>query len=172
MNYNTRPEFHHDSEFILATIRKRFVALLIDGLVLIIIYFCILILFSLLNMNISEINVHSIFDVEIKMNNAHSFLITFLKFLFGLLPTLYFAISFYFWKGQTVGKYFLRIRVLSLYHEHLGLWHCIERSLGYFASALEFGFGYIQAFWNPNRMTLHDKIGETIVIELHVKKHR
>jgi hypothetical protein len=91
MNYNTRPEFHHDSEFILATIRKRFVALLIDGLVLIIIYFCILILFSLLNMNISEINVHSIFDVEIKMNNAHSFLITFLKFLFGLLPTLYFA---------------------------------------------------------------------------------
>ena len=172
MNYNTRPEFHHDSEFILATIRKRFVALLIDGLVLIIIYFCILILFSLLNMNISEINVHSIFDVEIKMNNAHSFLITFLKFLFGLLPTLYFAISFYFWKGQTVGKYFLRIRVLSLYHEHLGLWHCIERSLVYFVSALEFGFGYIQAFWNPNRMTLHDKIGETIVIELHVKKHR
>jgi uncharacterized RDD family membrane protein YckC len=172
MNYNTRPEFHHDSEFILATIRKRFVALLIDGLVLIIIYFCILILFSLLNMNISEINVHSIFDVEIKMNNAHSFLITFLKFLFGLLPTLYFAISFYFWKGQTVGKYFLRIRVLSLYHEHLGLWHCIERSLGYYASVLEFGFGYIQAFWNPNRMTLHDKIGETIVIELHVKKHR
>jgi uncharacterized RDD family membrane protein YckC len=172
MNYNTRPEFHHDSEFILATIRKRFVALLIDGLVLIIIYFCILILFSLLNMNISEINVHSIFDVEIKMNNAHSFLITFLKFLFGLLPTLYFAISFYFWKGQTVGKYFLRIRVLSLYHEHLGLWHCIERSLGYYASVLEFGFGYIQAFWNPNRMTLHDKIGETIVIDLLVKKHR
>ena len=172
MNYNTRPEFHHDSEFILATIRKRFVALLIDGLVLIIIYFCILILFSLLNMNISEINVHSIFDVEIKMNNAHSFLITFLKFLFGLLPTLYFAISFYFWKGQTVGKYFLRIRVLSLYHEHLGLWHCIERSLGYYVSALELGFGYIQAFWNPNRMTLHDKIGETIVIDLLVKKHR
>jgi uncharacterized RDD family membrane protein YckC len=172
MNYNTRPEFHHDSEFILATIRKRFVALLIDGLVLIIIYFCILILFSLLNMNISEINVHSIFDVEIKMNNAHSFLITFLKFLFGLLPTLYFAISFYFWKGQTVGKYFLRIRVLSLYHEHLGLWHCIERSLGYYASVLEFGFGYIQAFWNPNRMTLHDKIGETIVIDLLVKKHK
>jgi len=172
MNYKTRPEFHHNNEFILATIRKRFVAFLIDWLVLFIIYFCILILFSLLNMNISKINVQSIFDVDIEMNNAHSYLITFLKFLFGLLPTLYFAISFYFWKGQTIGKYFLRIRVLSLYHEHLGLWHCIERSLGYYASVLEFGFGYIQAFWNPNRMTLHDKIGETIVIELHVKKHR
>jgi uncharacterized RDD family membrane protein YckC len=172
MNYNTRHEFHHDNEFILATINKRFVAFLIDWIVLIIIYFCILILFDLFNMNISKINVHGIFDVEIEMNNTPSYIITFLKFLFGLLPVLYFAISFYFWNGKTIGKYFLRIKVLSLYHEHLGLWHCIERSLGYFASALEFGFGYIQAFWNPNRMTLHDKIGETIVIELPVKKHK
>jgi len=59
-----------------------------------------------------------------------------------------------------------------LYQEHLGLWHCVERSLGYFASALEFGFGYVQAFWNPNRMTLHDKIGETIVVALPTKKHK
>ena len=172
MKYNTRHEFHYANEYILATIKKRFVAFLIDWIVLIIIYFCILILFDLFNMNISKINVHGIFDVEIEMNNTPSYIITFLKFLFGLLPVLYFAISFYFWKGKTIGKYFLRIKVLSLYHEHLGLWHCIERSLGYFASALEFGFGYIQAFWNPNRMTLHDKIGETIVIELPVKKHK
>jgi len=123
-------------------------------------------------MSISNINVHGIFDVELEMTNTSTYLITFLKFFFGFLPVLYFTISFYFWKGQTIGKYFLRIRVLSLYHRRIGLWHCIERSLGYFASALEFGFGYIQAFWNPNRMTLHDKIGETIVIELPVKKHK
>jgi len=123
-------------------------------------------------MNISNINVHGIFDVEIEMDNTHPYLITILKFLFGLLPVIYFTISYYYFKGQTIGKYFLRIKVLSLYHEHLGLWHCIERSLGYFASALEFGFGYIQAFWNPNRMTLHDKIGETIVIQLLDKKHK
>ena len=172
MNYKTRHEFHRDNEFILATIKKRFVAFLIDWIVLIMIYCCIIILFALFNMNISNINVHGIFDVEIEMNNAPSYLITLLKILFGLLPVLYFTMSFYFCKGQTIGKYFLRIKVLSLYHEHLGLWHCIERSLGYFASALEFGFGYIQAFWNPNRMTLHDKIGETIVIECLVKKHK
>jgi len=172
MNYNTRHEFHHDSEFILATIKKRFFAFFIDWIVLIIIYFCILILFDLFNMEISNINVHGIFDVEVEMNNTPLYIITFMKFLFGLLPVIYFTISFYFWKGKTIGKYFLRIKVLSLYHEHLGLWHCIERSLGYFASALEFGFGYIQAFWNPNRMTLHDKIGETIVIELPAKKHK
>jgi uncharacterized RDD family membrane protein YckC len=172
MNYNTRPEFHHDNEFVLATIRKRFAAFLIDWLVLIVIYFCIMIIFSLLNMDISKINVHGIFDVEVEMNNTPSYLITFLKFLFGLLPVIYFTISFYFWKGRTVGKYFLKLKVLSLYHVSPGFWHCLERSLGYFASALEFGFGYIQAFWNPNRMTLHDKIGETVVIDLNVKKHK
>jgi uncharacterized RDD family membrane protein YckC len=172
MNYNTRHELYSDNEFILATIKKRFVAFLIDWIFLILIYLCIIILFDLFNMNISKINVLGVFDVEIEMNNAPSFLITLLKFLFGLLPVLYFALSFYFFKGQTIGKFFLRIKVLSLYHEHLGLWHCLERSLGYFASALEFGFGFLQAFWNPNRMTLHDKIGETIVIECPVKKRR
>jgi uncharacterized RDD family membrane protein YckC len=121
-------------------------------------------------MDISKINVHGIFDVEIEMDNTPSSVITVMKFFLGLLPVIYFTCQFYFWKGQTIGKYFLRIKVLSLYHEHLGLWHCIERSLGYFASALEFGFGYIQAFWNPNRMTLHDKIGETIVVERPSKK--
>jgi uncharacterized RDD family membrane protein YckC len=172
MNYNPRHEFHRDNVFILATIKKRFIAFLIDWIVLIIIYCCIIILFSLFNMNISNINVHSLFDVELEMTNSQAYLIIFLKFLFGLLPVIYFTISFYFCKGQTIGKYFLRIKVLSLYHEHLGLWHCIERSLGYFVSFLEFGFGYIQAFWNPNRMTLHDKIGETIVVELPAKKHK
>ncbi len=172
MKYNTRHEIHHDDEFILATIRRRIAAFLIDWIVLIIIYLCIIILFGLFDMNLSKINVHGIFEVEVEMENTPSWLVTFLKFFFGLLPVLYFTISFYFWKGKTIGKYFLRIRVLSLYHERIGLWHCIERSLGYFASALEFGFGFIQAIWNPNRMTLHDKIGETIVIKLPVKKHR
>ena len=170
MNYNIRHEFLPDNEFILATIKKRIVAFLIDWIVLIIIYYCIIIIFGFFNMHISKIDVRGIFDVEIEMENTRSYLITILKIVFGLLPVLYFAISFYCFKGQTIGKYFLRIKVLSLYHEHLGLWHCIERSLGYFASALEFGFGFIQAFWNPNRMTLHDKIGETIVIELPKKK--
>jgi len=172
MNYNPRHEYHHDSEYILATIRKRFFAYLIDWIVLVIIYCSIIFVFSLFNMNISKINVHGIFDVEVEMDNTQPHLITVLKFLFGLMPVFYFALSFYFWKGQTVGKKIFRIKLLSLYHEHPGLWHCIERSLGYFASALEFGFGFIQAFWNPNRMSLHDKIGETIVIELPVKKNQ
>jgi len=86
------------------------------------------------------------------------------------LPVIYFTLSLYLTRGRTIGKYLLKIRVISLFHERPGLWHCFERSLGYFTSALEFGFGFIQAIWNPNRMALHDKIGETIVISLSPHK--
>src|ERR1035437_2234277 len=117
MNYNTRHEFHHDNEFILATIKKRFVAFLIDWIVLIIIYFCILILFDLFNMNISKINVHGIFDVEIEMNNTPSYIITFLKFLFGLFPVFFFAFFFFFGKEKIIGKFFFRKRFFFLSHK-------------------------------------------------------
>jgi uncharacterized RDD family membrane protein YckC len=169
MNYKTRNEYHQ-SEFVLAKIRRRFAAFILDWIVLILLYLFIIVVFSLFDMNISKVNAKGVFDVEIEMSNTPTYLVTLMKYVFGLLPIFYFALSFYFIKGQTIGKKAFKLKVISLYHENIGLWHCIERSLGYFASALEFGFGYIQAFWNPNRMALHDKIGETIVIQLDRKK--
>lgn len=170
MNFKNRNERFLGTEVILAPIKKRFAAFLIDFIVLVIIYVFIIRILDLFNISISKVDVISIFDVEIEMENINPSSIIFFKILFGLLPVLYFSVLFYCFKGQTAGKFFLRLRVVSLNHEHLGLWHCIERSLGYFASALEFGFGFLQAFWNPNRMSLHDKIGETIVISLPRKK--
>ena len=38
MNYNIRHEYHHDDEITLATIKKRFVAFLINWILLVIIY--------------------------------------------------------------------------------------------------------------------------------------
>lgn len=78
----------------------------------------------------------------------------------------YFGLATYFGKGRTVGKYLLGIRVVSLVHSHLSLWHCVERALGYAASSLEAGFGFAQFFTHPNRQTVHDRIAETIVIVL------
>ena len=170
MNYTNRNERFISNDIILAPIKRRFAAFLIDWLCIIMIYFCVLAIFSLFNVNDWKINVKSIFEVEIETNINNSYFIIFLKILFGFLPVLYFTILFYCIKRQTIGKIFLKIKVVSLYHEKLGFWYCFERSLGYFTSALEFGFGFIQAIWNPNRMALHDKIGETIVISLPRKK--
>ncbi|MGB9491103.1 MAG: RDD family protein, partial [Terriglobales bacterium] len=57
---------------------------------------------------------------------------------------LYFGLSFRVTNGYTVGKRLMRIRVLSLTHEQMGIWQSIERALGYAASALEGGLGFYQ----------------------------
>lgn len=85
---------------------------------------------------------------------------------------LYFTLSMYLSNGRTVGKRLCRIRILSLVHDHIGLWHSFERAIGYGASALEFGFGFFQYFIRPDRRTVHDRIAETIVISDPKKKKK
>ena len=77
---------------------------------------------------------------------------------------LYFGLGTYLGKGRTFGKKVMHIRVLSLAHDHLTLWHSIERSLGYVASTLEGGFGFLQYFIHPKCQTVHDRIAETVVV--------
>lgn len=77
----------------------------------------------------------------------------------------YFGLFLYFGKGQTLGKRIFRIRVLSLVHPQLTLWQSIERALGYGASMLEVGFGFLQYFIHPNHCCVHDRIAETIVVK-------
>ena len=88
-----------------------------------------------------------------------------LKHWYSLIPlVIYFSLWIYFTNGKTPGKMLMRIRVISLVHEKMSLWHSTERALGYAASALEAGFGFFQYFIHPNRRTVHDRIAETVVV--------
>ena len=78
---------------------------------------------------------------------------------------LYYGLATYFGNGKTLGKKLLKIRVVSLTHSKMTFFQSIERALGYGASFLEFGFGFMQFFINPNRRTVHDRIAETIVVD-------
>jgi len=104
-----------------------------------------------------------------KVNNGtHIQIPEFLKIVFKLsIPVLYFGLITCFTNGYTIGKRLFRIRIVSTNHKHLTLWHSIERSLGYYASSLEFGFGFLQYFIDYNRRTVHDRIAETIVIKVN-----
>ena len=88
-----------------------------------------------------------------------------------LESVFYFAIAIKLGKGQTPGKWLMGIRVLSLTHQAMGWWQSIERALGYGASLLEGGFGFVQYFMNRNRMCVHDRIAETIVVDLKMQRH-
>ena len=82
-----------------------------------------------------------------------------------LVPVLYFGLFTFFWNGRTPGKRIFGIRVISLVHDQMTLWHSIERALGYGAAALELGFGFFQFFIHPYRRTAQDRLAETIVVK-------
>ena len=82
-----------------------------------------------------------------------------------ILLVVYFSLSTYWGNGRTPGKRLFGIRVESLIHQRITFWLSVERALGYGASFLEFGFGFIQYFIDPNRRTVHDRIAETIVVQ-------
>jgi hypothetical protein len=85
---------------------------------------------------------------------------------------LYFAVLLKFGKGQTPGKWVMKCRVVSLVHEGMGWWPSIERALGYGASLLEGGFGFAQFFFTRNRQCVHDRIAETIVLDVRPTARR
>src|SRR5580658_5502526 len=99
-------------------------------------------------------------------NNKHFYIeLNFFENWYSIVYlVLFFGLSVYLGNGRTLGKRVMGIRVVSLVHHKMSLWHSIERALGYGASALEFGFGFVQYFIHPNRRTVHDRMAETIVI--------
>ena len=100
-------------------------------------------------------------DVHLTFDFTHWYSLVFL--------VAYFTLWTYWTNGRSLGKRLFGIRVVSLVHEKMTLWSSFERSLGYGASFLEFGFGFIQYFIHPNRSTVHDRIAETIVIDDRAK---
>jgi uncharacterized RDD family membrane protein YckC len=85
-------------------------------------------------------------------------------------PVLYFCLLVWLTNGRTLGKWLTGIRIVSLTHERMSLWHSLERALGYGASLLEAGSGFAQYLVNPSRQTVHDRIAETIVVRLRGKE--
>lgn len=137
----------------LATFSRRALAWLFDFLLVAAVTVAFELGLALRSSHTGSVNIH--FDPE------HSLLDV-------VMIVAYFGLGTYWGRGQTLGKRLLRIRVVSLPHEQLSLWHCLERALGYAASTLEAGFGFWQYFTHPNCQTVHDRIAETIVVDSRV----
>jgi uncharacterized RDD family membrane protein YckC len=139
---------------LLATFWQRLLGYCVDLLVAVIIWFPLE--FSWRLFLLHETNIHVVWDFHEAGNIA--------------VMVLYWGFANYFGNGQTPGKWVARTRVLSVTSEHLGLWQSVERGLGYGAAVLEFGLGFLQFFWDRNRMCAQDRLAETIVIDVRKQK--
>jgi uncharacterized RDD family membrane protein YckC len=83
-----------------------------------------------------------------------------------IVALIYWGLGNYWGNGQTPGKWVARTRAMSLTSARMGAWQSIERSLGYGAAILEGGLGFLQFFWDRNRMCAQDRLAETIVVDL------
>ena len=138
----------------LASFGQRFRAFAVDFLLLATFIFVLVAIFAPIAMRKGWIDPGQDYNLEVGFGNWYSL----------IFIVIYFSLSHYFGKGRTLGKRIFKLRVLSLKHEKIGFWHCVERALGYGASALELGFGFLQVLWNPDRRATHDRIAETIVV--------
>jgi uncharacterized RDD family membrane protein YckC len=174
---NSKIKHSNDLEGLeLADFPSRFFAFLTDLAVLVLILYVsgsILDYFGLIDFGLKiGISSDSATNGLPKINNGTQIDVPeYLKIMFKLLiPVMYFGLITCFTNGYTFGKRIFRIRIVSTNHMRLTLWHSIERSLGYYASSLEFGFGFLQYFIDYNRRTVHDRIAETIVIKVKKRK--
>lgn len=79
---------------------------------------------------------------------------------------LYFTACLALWNDFTPGKRALRIRVIRLDGRQMGWWFSFERFGGYAASLATGLLGFAQILWDRNRQGIHDKITETVVIDV------
>lgn len=77
---------------------------------------------------------------------------------------LYYSVLTAWWRGHTIGKRILKIKVIKLDGSPLNLWESFGRYGGYTAGIATGLLGFLQIFWDPNRQTIQDKIAETLVL--------
>ena len=92
-------------------------------------------------------------------------------YLVGLLvPIVY---HWWFWTrkdGQTPGKWAMGVRVIKSDGTEIRDIDALLRAIGYQASGILFGLGYLWAFIDKDNQTFHDKIARTYVVRNDEKR--
>ena len=83
-------------------------------------------------------------------------------FLIGIA----YLVCFWGWRGQTPGKMIMRVKVLRTDGSEIGWGIAVFRYLGYVISGLLFGLGYFWVAFDVDKRGIHDKIADTAVVKL------
>ena len=67
-------------------------------------------------------------------------------------------------KGGTPGKLILKLKIVNDQGKLIGIPAAILRYIGKFVSMLTFGIGFLMILWTKKKQGLHDKIAGTFVV--------
>jgi len=105
-------------------------------------------------------------SMELFQNAMQQFSVNNLLFILAL-KVLYHTI-FIWQNGMTLGKYFVKIRVISLeadIQDNLTFSKSFLRALFRIISEVVFYLGFLLAFFLPLNQTLHDKLSHSVVVD-------
>lgn len=105
-------------------------------------------------------------SMELFQNAMQQFSVNNLLFILTL-KVLYHTI-FIWQNGMTLGKYFMKIRVISLEadtQQNLTFSKSFLRALLRIVSEVVFYLGFLLAFFLPLNQTLHDKLSHSVVVD-------
>jgi uncharacterized RDD family membrane protein YckC len=134
---------------------RRFLAALIDGLIVFFITFILMGVFSILSIIVASYNPYG----DLVGFNA-------LFFVSAILVSVIYYVRF--WtnsEGQTIGKGMVGIRAIRTDGSSLSMGKALLRYVGYIVSGLIFSLGFIWITFDGKRQGWHDKLAGTYVIE-------
>jgi len=134
---------------------RRFVATLIDGLVVLFITFILMAVFAILSIIVASYNPYG------DLVGFHTlFLVSAI-----VISAIYYVRFWTTSEGQTIGKGMMNIRVISTDGSSISVGKGIIRYLGYIISGLIFSLGFIWITFDGKRQGWHDKIAGTYVVD-------
>ena len=84
---------------------------------------------------------------------------------FWLVAIAYYTLLEGGWRGQTLGKRMIGIRVIDLARGGpIGYGRAFVRTVGRGLSFFVFGLGYLWMLWDKEKQTWHDKIANPVVV--------
>jgi len=148
----------------IASTQKRVLAFVIDDLV---IAFLLLVIFyeKLIELAAHISGAITPETIEIFQSEMHQFSVNNLVLILAL-KILYHTV-FIWQNGMTLGKYIVKIKVISLEtEENLTLNKAFLRALLRIVSEILFYIGFLLAFFLPLKQTLHDKLSHCVVVDV------
>ncbi len=134
-------------------------AFIIDGIALAVINFAITVLFRVSSIALPIVFMRHIFLPHL---GIWSFI--------GLVVEIAYFAGFWVWRGQTPGKMAAGVKIIRKDGSPL-TWGCaLLRYLGYIVSMMTLFIGFIWIAFDSRKQGIHDKIADTYVVKLPVRK--
>jgi len=83
----------------------------------------------------------------------------------GSIIGIIYVIGFWTWRGQTLGKMVMGIKIVETDGSPIGIGRAILRYVGYLVSTIIICIGYLMIAWDSKKQGLHDKIAGTYVVK-------